>query len=195
MTSERTDLHPIRSGRTTRAAGGRRIAAFLVDYLVIAAYIGLLTSLGGAVRRALHRRLRPPRTATAKRVGHGVAFLTLTLPVVLYFAVLEASRAQATPGKRALRVRVTTVDGGRIPLRRSLVRAALKFLPWEVAHTAIWHVPGHPFVSPPSTWNAAGYAVALGGAACYTAALFVGQRQTPYDRIAGTMVVVGAAEQ
>jgi len=65
--------------------------------------------------------------------------------------------------------------------------------PWEVAHTAIWHTPGQPFVSPPAAWNVAGYTVALGGAAWYVAALFVGSRRTPYDHVAGTRVMEGAA--
>lgn len=176
------------------ASGTRRVAAFAIDYAVIAAYIGFLTGLNIAVRAALHQRLALPRTNAAKIEGHAVAFLTLTVPVALYFALSEASRSRATMGKRALGLRVTRMDGGRVPLGRSLLRSAVKFAPWEVAHTAIWHTPGQPFVSPPATRNVVGYALALCGAAWYAGALFVGARRTPYDRIAGTLVVSDAAD-
>src|SRR5207248_6666114 len=76
---------------SVRALGARRVAAFLVDYLVIAAYIGLLAGLSVAISTALHRRLGLPRTDAEELQGHAVAFLTLTLPVVLYFALSEAS--------------------------------------------------------------------------------------------------------
>src|SRR5579875_714607 len=171
------------------ASGGRRVAAFALDYAVIAAYIGLLAGLSLAVRAALHRRRALPWTDAAKMAGHAVAFLTLTVPVALYFALAEASRSRATPGKRALGLRVTTLDGGRVPLGRALLRSAVKFAPWEVAHTAIWHTPGQPFFSPPAAGNVVGYALALGGAAWYVGTLCVGDRRTPYDRIAGTLVV------
>lgn len=174
------------------ASGTRRVAAFAIDYAAIAAYIGLLTGLSIAVRAALHQRLALPRTDAAKIEGHAVAFLTLTVPVALYFALSEASCSRATLGKRALGLRVTTMDGGRVPLGRSLLRSAVKFAPWEVAHTAIWHTPGQPFISPPAARNVAGYALALGGATWYAGALFVGARRTPYDRIAGTTVVSDA---
>jgi len=174
---------------STGARGTQRVAAFAIDDTVIAAYIGLLTGAGFASRALLHQQRGLPRTDTEKIHDHAVAFLTLTLPVALYVALSEASRAQATFGKRAQRLRVTTTDGQRVPLGRSLVRAAVKFAPWELAHTALWQTPGQPFVSPPGVWNVAGHALALGGAAWYAAALFVGDRRTPYDHIAGTTVV------
>lgn len=175
------------------ATGARRVAAFALDYAVIAAYIGLLTGLGFAVRAALHQHLALPRTDAEKLQGHAVAFLTLTLPVALYFALSEASRSQATLGKRALGLRVMTTDGARVPVGRSLLRSSVKFAPWEIAHTAIWHTPGQPFVSPPAAGNIAGYALALAGASWYAASLFIGDRRTPYDRVAGAMVVAGGA--
>ncbi len=189
MTAQRASIHAIDGGQITAAPGGRRIAAFFLDYLIIAAYIGLLTGAGVAVRAALQVPLELPRTSGAKLLGHAASFLTLTLPVTLYFALYDASHGQGTPGKRALGLRVTTTDGRRVPLGRSLLRSALKFAPWEFAHTAIWHVPGEPFVSAPAPWNMAGYVGALAGAGWYVAALFSGTRRTPYDRIAGTTVV------
>lgn len=178
-----------RMHKGARATGMGRVAAFALDYVVIAAYIGVLTGVGIGVRAALRRPLAPPRTDAEKMGGHAMAFLALTVPVALYFALSEASRAGATLGKRALGLRVVALEGGRVSPGRSLARSAIKLAPWEVAHTALWQTPGQPFVSPPAAANVAGYILALGAAALYGGALFVGDRRTPYDHIAGTRVV------
>jgi uncharacterized RDD family membrane protein YckC len=167
----------------------RRIAAFGVDYLIIAAWIGLITAIGFGARALLGIESGPIVSQADKLRGHALAFLSLTLPVILYFAIAESSGWRATVGKRALGLRVLTVTGKRVGLGRSLVRSAIKFLPWEVAHTAIWHVPGQPFVSEPAPINFLGYAVALAGAGVFAAAVFRGRGRTPYDLVAGTMVV------
>jgi uncharacterized RDD family membrane protein YckC len=173
----------------TPASGVRRLAAFMVDYAIISAYIATLTGVGVAVRAAL-RWSAPPPTTSAKLRGHVLSFLGLTLPVGLYFALAEASPRQATLGKRALGLRVVTTDGQRLSYGQSLLRTALKLAPWELAHTAIWHTSGRPFVSPPGAWNVAGYALSLVAAGWYLAALFVGDRRPPYDRAAGSRVVL-----
>lgn len=166
-----------------------RIAAFGIDYLIIAAWIGLITVVGFGARAVLGIELSPVLSQADKVRGHAIAFLSLTLPVILYFAIAESSRWQATLGKRLLGVRVETLTGGRVALGRSLARSTIKFLPWEIAHTAIWHVPGQPFVSMPAPINFLGYGVALAGAAVYAAAVFRGRGRTPYDLVAGTIVV------
>jgi len=167
----------------------RRIAAFGVDYLIIATWIGLITAVGFGARAFLGIETAPVLSQGDKLRGHAIAFLSLTLPVVLYFAITESSRWQATIGKRVLGLRVQTVSGARVPFGRSLARSTFKFLPWEIAHTAIWHVPGQPFVSMPAPINFLGYAVALAGAGAFAVAVFRGRGRTPYDLVAGTMVV------
>jgi uncharacterized RDD family membrane protein YckC len=155
----------------------------------MAAWIGLITAIGFGARAIPGIETGPIMSQSDKVRGHAIAFLSLTLPVVLYFAIAESSRWQATFGKRALGLRVQTVTGARVGLGRSLARSAIKFLPWEIAHTAIWHVPGKPFVSMPAPINFLGYAVALAGAGIFAAAVFRGRGRTPYDLFAGTMVV------
>ena len=122
-------------------------------------------------------------------MSQAVVFCIFILPVALYFAFAEASRRQATLGKAIMRLRVTTMRGRRVPLRRSLLRSAIKFAPWELAHTAVWHVPGRPFVSEPSVLNWIGWALATSIAAVYVLSLCVGTRRTPYDWASGTRVV------
>ncbi|MBL8813950.1 MAG: RDD family protein [Planctomycetaceae bacterium] len=60
---------------------------------------------------------------------------TISIPVWLYFSLLEASPWQATLGKRILRL--TVADSAldmRLGFSQSLIRTIIKLLPWELAH-------------------------------------------------------------
>lgn len=68
------------------------------------------------------------------------AFSTLVLPVAVTFALMEASRRRATPGKRRLGLVVVDRMGQRLSIRRSFARSTVKFLPWQMAHTAVFQL-------------------------------------------------------
>ena len=170
------------------ATGWRRVTAYLIDYLVIAAYVALLT--GASFASGASQRLDFALSGNPA-LGQLVAFVALTLPVMLYFALNEASPWQGTLGKRALSIRVATHGaGGRLSFRRTLLRAALKFAPWELAHTVLWRVEGWPLESPqPTTVHWLGFALSLLWAGWYLVSLFVGSQRTIYDRAAASVVV------
>jgi uncharacterized RDD family membrane protein YckC len=120
-------------------------------------------------------------------LAHLIGFMTLTLPVLLYFALFEASPWRATPGKRLLSLEVATLRGERASLPKTLPRAAGKFAPWELSHSVLHRIEGWPL--DPVPLSAAQYGVfMLVFALClwYLASLFLGR--TPYDRLAGTQV-------
>lgn len=81
------------------------------------------------------------------------------LLALTYFTILEASAAQATPGKTLLGLRVTDLSGRRIGFRRSLFRQLVKCA--EIASSGI----------------------------TYVIAAFTGRRQALHDMFAGTLVV------
>jgi uncharacterized RDD family membrane protein YckC len=171
------------------APGWRRLAAFAVDYLVIAAYLGLLAGIALTLRRVTGLALDPPRTLRDRLVGEAISTTLLTLPVALYFALAESSPWRATLGKRVLGLRVSGPGGRRLSFGRSLLRSLLKLAPWEAAHAALWHTPGWPVHPEPGPATAVGSGLALLGAGWYALSLFVGDRRTPYDRAAGSGVV------
>ena len=168
-----------------------RAAAFAFDYLLIAGYLALLVALGAAVGwafpDAVARAFGQPLRAQA------IGFALVTLPVGLYFALSEASGWRATWGKRRLGLVVVGPAGARVGLGRSLARTGVKFVPWELAHAAVWGVTlaggeltlAHQ-VPLALTWLLVGAnAVGIG----------VGRRAV-YDVLVGTRVVraeVGAA--
>lgn len=123
-------------------------------------------------------------------INQSLVILTLTLPVVLYFALSEASRFQATYGKRIMKVSVVDMSGQQANLRQTLMRAIGKLLPWEWFHTMVWHWDGWPTnPAPPTSLQIVGLSLVWLAIVWFLACLFVGSRRTPYDRVAATAVV------
>ena len=171
---------------TTAASPLRRIAAYFVDYFVfIVPLLGLL-SLSAWVLRSFDISL----FSNTVWLNHGIVILTLTVPVVLYFALSEASRFQATVGKRLMRLSVVDATGQRARLNQTVLRAVVKFLPWEFFHTILWHWEGWPSnPAPPTDFQIVAMTAGWLVMGWFVVSLFVGSRRTPYDWAAGTGVV------
>jgi uncharacterized RDD family membrane protein YckC len=164
-----------------------RILAFGLDYLVIALYIAVITGLL-RVANLVYPRL-PEVLFSNAASGQLTGFLTLTLPIALYFALCECSPRQATPGKRWRKLKVIRVNGGRLSRARSASRTALKFIPWELAHTCIWQLRfAPPDASPLITLGLVLVWVLVG--ANIASLLISPTHQTLYDRLSGSAVVM-----
>lgn len=111
----------------------RRLAAQGLDLFVIAGW-ALVAGLVAWVLSAADIRLDDPYLADA------VAFATLVAPSAITFALFESSRWQATPGKRRMGLVVVDAGSQRISHSRALSRSAVKFLPWQMGHTAVFHL-------------------------------------------------------
>ena len=119
-----------------------------------------------------------------------ISFLLTVLPVTLYFAVQEGGPAHATWGKRRAGLVVVGMDGRPVRFGRALLRSAVKFLPWQLAHTSLLHIPGWPFEpTEPGPMVVAGLIAAQGLVLVYVGTmLFTPSHRTPYDWVAGTQV-------
>jgi uncharacterized RDD family membrane protein YckC len=177
-----------KSTQLIKASAGRRIVAFGWDYGLIASYgVGLL-GLSLLAQRILvdvvEMRMSGPWFFDL------LAFSVLVWPVLLYFALSEASRHGATWGKRRVGIRVVTLAGGSMPLGRSLARSALKFLPWQIAHTSLLHIPGWPLAAAVPWYAALGFGLSFLLVGLYLWGLRSSRRRTLYDVTAGSQVVV-----
>jgi uncharacterized RDD family membrane protein YckC len=92
----------------------RRLGAALIDFVLLAAAMAAIGWLGLPVFQRVDYN------------SFGVVIVVLLL--WLYFALLESSRLQATLGKLALAIQVTTLDGHRIGFGRATLRTAAKYL-------------------------------------------------------------------
>lgn len=176
------------------APSWRRLAAFGADYLAILLYMGVLATVMTTVMTTMTTTVGAPLAgiAATPRQAQLLGFVTLTLPVGLYFAVAEGVFG-ATVGKRLLGLRVTNSRGARLSPGRSLLRSTVKFLPWELGHTAVhclvfWTAAPEPLSAPQLAFLTLFYALSLGLAASFLLSLFVGSRRPLYDRVAGSRV-------
>lgn len=164
---------------------GIRLRAFLLDYALFLGYA--LVLFGAAV---LFSSPLLPLFSGSATTAQATGFAVLTLPVTLYFAIAESSVWQGTWGKRRLGLQVVDRAGKRLGFGRSFLRSAVKFLPWELGHYAVWQ-----FRSPAGeTESQATVAliVVYGLLAVYIALpLVTASRRSLYDYVAGTQVTVG----
>jgi uncharacterized RDD family membrane protein YckC len=163
-----------------------RLLAFARDYLAIALYLIMVVIFGLTLRSAF------PKTASKlfgnPLTGQVTAFVLVTLPVTLYFTLLESSSWQATWGKRQQRLKVIGRDGRRLSRSRALVRNLLKFVPWELTHTCMWQVGSG--AAEPSPLITAGFVLVWLLVIANVACLWLGStHQTLYDWLAATYVV------
>ena len=169
---------------------GIRLKAFTYDYLLIFAYIIVLAGINyGMILAGGNLDDVSPLFESAV-MQDMIAFITLVLPVILYFSIQESSPSQATWGKRKTGLRVIDSKGGKLSFGNAFLRAAIKFLPWQIAHTSIY-----------KTWEGIldGQLDSLGIAGFILAYVFVGlyefstiaakKHRAPYDWFAGSSVI------
>jgi uncharacterized RDD family membrane protein YckC len=168
------------------ASSGQRALAFFFDYLLIVAYLLVLTAASFGLTA-----VAGPLPTVSPYVFDLMVFAVAVLPIILYFTLLEGGGRQATWGKRRVRIRVTAVDRKPLTYRQSLIRSLVKFVPWQIAHTSLFHIPGWPgAVEAVGTASMVGLIVAQGLALLYILCLlFTPTGRAPYDWLAGTMVV------
>ncbi len=168
-----------------------RLKAFAFDYLIICGYILLLAGVTMAIIRISGSLALPLRWSEIPLLADLLAFITLILPVILYFTLQESSSKQSTWGKSKAGIRVVNAQGNTLTRKQAFVRSLIKFLPWQIAHTCLFHIPGWPLAvtTIPS-------AVSVGFALMYVlvglyivAALISKKRRTPYDWVSGAYVI------
>jgi len=177
---------------TTFASLWQRILAFALDYLVIGLYIGLITAVSFVIGSLSPDVMSALFSNPAS--GQLTVFSALTLPVMFYFALTESSPWQASLGKRILRLQVVRQSGDRLSVGQSILRSAVKLIPWELAHACLWRIPGWPLnpAQPPPIIVAGLALVWIIAAAYFISLLMSKSRQTLYDRVAGAVVIVSA---
>lgn len=94
-----------------------RVGAYLIDFVIIVAVSAALMAVFGL--SFIEESQDPEFT---------ILDLVSTIAGIAYFAGFEASNMQGTPGKRALGLIVTDVDGNRISFLRAVGRYFAKII-------------------------------------------------------------------
>jgi uncharacterized RDD family membrane protein YckC len=170
--------------RPRRAGFPIRATAQAWDLLIIVAWALFAAIAGVALNILVGLQPRSPWVLDIQ------AFLTLILPVILTFAYLEGSGRQATFGKDRVRLIVTDAVGRPPGFRRALIRSAVKFLPWQLGHTAVFHLAA-------GSTSIAFLALSIGAQLLVVASVLVmaadSRRRALHDWVAGTCVVDGSS--
>ncbi len=160
----------------------QRLAAMALDLLIVAGYAAIL-----AITASIFFRVTSAgRLMDSAWTRDAVAFITLVLPTILYFSFQESSSRQATFGKRKMGLKVVDTHGARLSAGRALLRSGVKFLPWQMAHTAvfqIWNGNSSAFLFALSLFAQILVVIYL------LSILFNRQHRPLYDRLAGSAVV------
>ena len=164
----------------------RRAGAFALDYIIILGYLLgvvllslLVNTLFDTNQWLFGNRIR----------AQVVAFLLVTLPITLYFAISESSPQQATWGKQRLKLKVADHNRKRIHFWTALGRTLLKFVPWEISHTLIWQIYFSPQAE--SVWISYGFVLVYLLIGLNLVSLIISKtRQTLYDFLTNTYVIL-----
>ena len=114
----------------------KRIKAFLIDYLIILIYLGILLATSLFISRIF--QLESDNIGPV--IGELIAFITLTLPVILYFTLSENGKYAGTIGKRKHGLHVVSKSFTKAGFGQLLIRNCIKFLPWELAHFFVFRL-------------------------------------------------------
>jgi len=164
-----------------------RVAAFVIDLTIFALYLSILVAISNIGLTELLLQLYPP-LFEQPLVFDLLAFVLVILPLVLYFSLFEQSSWQGTIGKRLMKLRVENLNGSKVSLRQSLGRTALKFAPWQLAHTSVFQVMLGPEGNQPVFMGISILAQAI--VLFYAVSVAVNkQHRSIYDRVSGTIVV------
>jgi hypothetical protein len=170
---------------SSSAAGGRhpwaRIAAWLIDWVVIIAWAGVVAAV------AIPLYVTGGLGALPIWAANLLSAAVLVVPVTLALAWGESRGA--TLGKRVMRLHVADEDHARIGYPRAVARNALKIAaPWLVGHAAVYAIVATSAAGEPPAWVWLLTGVAYLLPIVWIVTLVVGSGRPPYDRVTRTQV-------
>jgi len=127
---------------TQYAGFGHRLGAFLIDvvilwivqFIIVTPVLGLL---GLGMAKEIENLQPGDEAAAMGMVGTimaaaGLIWLVTTAFLILYYAVMESSKLQATVGKLAVGIKVTDLNGERVGFGKALGRSFSRIISYMV---------------------------------------------------------------
>lgn len=109
-------------------------------------------------------------------------WLTISIPVWLYFTYFDSKKTKGTFGKRLFKIQVRSISGHRISFGKSFLRTILKLLPWEIAHFGVIFPEPIYYAENPNVGLMTYFGLLLFG--IYVLSIFLSKNtQTLYDKV------------
>mgnify|MGYP003782965689 FL=1 len=157
----------------------KRFLALLIDYVIIWIYLILLLLLFAVIYIIFFDSV-PVFNETA---SHLMSLFTTVVPVTIVFSYMEYKYPYATFGKKRMGLEVAYKNRS---YGKSLLRSALKFLPWHIGHTGVIRALYHDYST---LWFMVGNIGILLAAIYICMVLFNKNFKHLPDLIAGTKVI------
>jgi len=129
-------LRPFATGGTTVASVGRRLAAFMFDYLLVNLVVGILTGVWSAVYGTALREMNDSVAAGGTN-WLLLGTFGLSAGLLFFYFFLQEGMAGQTLGKRLMRLRIVGSDGGRVGWKRTFLRVLVFIGVYEIAAAGI----------------------------------------------------------
>jgi len=156
----------------------RRLAALLIDLIILEVAVSIIVFVPGAVLFFLGRSKVPVMPLTS-----ALSYLLF----FLYFTLMESSYKQATIGKLFLGIAVADAKGGKISFNKAILRNVGKYIPLFVLVAFAW-VTGYLG----ETLEGAELLILIPillGVLWYVPMWFNPWKQTTHDMMAGSIVI------
>jgi uncharacterized RDD family membrane protein YckC len=168
---------------STYASLWARVAAYSLDMILL--FAGIMAS------QALLRPINPLLGRTPRTTGwllHLWVYASVSLPILLYFALCISSKWQATLGMRWLGIKVTTLGGESLGIGPAVLRSLVMLIPFELNHIVMFYPT--PIWSDPKPGFRYGFIVTSVLMVVYLASVLLTEHhQSIHDLFARTIVV------
>lgn len=111
-----------------------RVRSWLLDWLVVGAWLGVLAVLGLLLRPLLPAGEVGTTTGGELLLADLLITVGTVVPYLIYLALTESSARRATLGKRWAGLHVATLDGSRPGPGAVWLRNLVKVLAWQLGH-------------------------------------------------------------
>ena len=160
-----------------------RIAAYSVDIVLL--FIGILAT------QALLKPVNPllGRSAAASGFRHHLwVYATVSLPILIYFALCVSSNWRATIGMKLLGIHVSGLSGAQLSIVRGFLRSFVMLIPFELNHIVMFYPA--PIWKDPKPGFRYGFIITGVLMMIYLGAVLISEHhQSIHDLVAKTVVV------
>ncbi|MBA4538144.1 RDD family protein [Bacillus aquiflavi] len=161
-----------------------RLKAFMIDYILIVAYLAALFVLSVFLFPDIQHLFNGSLI-----VAQFAGFLMVTLPISLYFIISDSVIGGQSFGKKRTGIRVVDENGAALSVIHITFRTILKFLPWELSHDLIYRLIYVADGKMPFNYYFIGGLIYLLIFAYILTAIFTKKKQSLYDIMTKAQVV------